>query len=120
VRPIPDDLHEMPPGVEPIGDEADLSPDAATTVRTPLVAPIAAVQERRRQRPLPKQADPAAPLLEVRDLAVRFRMPTGAVQAVRGVSFRLDDGQALGIAGVSGCGKTTTALSLVRLLPSNG
>ena len=120
MRPIPDDLHEMPPGVEPVGDEAEPTPDAATTVRTPLAAPIVAVQERRRQRPLPKLADPQAPLLEVRDLAVRFRMPTGAVQAVRGVSFRLDDGQALGIAGESGCGKTTTALSLVRLLPSNG
>ena len=35
------------------------------------------------------------------------------------MSFRLDDGEALGIAGESGCGKTTTALSLVRLLPSN-
>jgi oligopeptide/dipeptide ABC transporter ATP-binding protein len=36
------------------------------------------------------------------------------------VSFRLDHGEALGIAGESGCGKTTTALSLVRILPSNG
>ncbi len=47
-------------------------------------------------------------------------MPTGSVKAVDGVSFRLDDGEALGIAGESGCGKTTTALSLVRLLPANG
>ena len=36
------------------------------------------------------------------------------------MSFGLDDGEALGLAGESGCGKTTTALSLVRLLPSNG
>ena len=35
------------------------------------------------------------------------------------MSFQLDDGEALGIAGESGCGKTTTALSLVRLLPAN-
>ena len=83
MRPIPDDLHEMPPGVEPVGDEAEPAPDVDTTVRTPLEAPIVAVQERRRQRPLPKLADPQAPLLEVRDLAVRFRMPAGAVQAVR-------------------------------------
>ncbi|MEO5963916.1 MAG: ABC transporter ATP-binding protein [Candidatus Limnocylindrales bacterium] len=74
----------------------------------------------RRQWPLPRQADPKAPLLVVEDLAVRFRMPTGSVKAVDGVSFRLDDGEALGIAGESGCGKTTTALSLVRLLPANG
>ena len=48
MRPIHDDLHEMPPGVEPVGDEAEPAPDAATTVRTPLEAPIAIVQERRR------------------------------------------------------------------------
>ena len=73
----------------------------------------------RRQRPLPKLADPAAPLLEVRDLKTHFRLEQGWVHAVDGVSFRLDDGEALGLAGESGCGKTTTALSLVKLLPSN-
>ncbi|HSL98434.1 MAG TPA: ABC transporter ATP-binding protein [Candidatus Deferrimicrobiaceae bacterium] len=74
----------------------------------------------RRQWPLPKLADPNAPLLEVRDLKTHFRLERGWVRAVDGVSFRLDDGEALGLAGESGCGKTTTALSLVRLLPSNG
>ena len=74
----------------------------------------------RRQWPLPKQAVPGAPLLVVEDLAVRFKMPVGSVKAVDGVSFRVDDGEALGIAGESGCGKTTTALSLVGLLPANG
>jgi oligopeptide/dipeptide ABC transporter ATP-binding protein len=74
----------------------------------------------RRQWPLPRQADPNAPLLVVENLAVRFAMPAGSVKAVDGVSFRLDDGEALGIAGESGCGKTTTALSLVQLLPANG
>jgi oligopeptide/dipeptide ABC transporter ATP-binding protein len=74
----------------------------------------------RRQWPLPKQADPNAPLLEVRDLAVRFSMPSGSVKAVDGVSFTMRDGEALGIVGESGCGKTTTALSLLRLLPANG
>ncbi len=73
----------------------------------------------RRQWPLPKQADPAARLLDVHDLAIRFALPDGSVKAVRGVDFHVDDGEALGIAGESGCGKTTTALSLVRLLPSN-
>jgi peptide/nickel transport system ATP-binding protein len=70
--------------------------------------------------PLPKLAVPGAPLLVVDNLAVRFRMPTGSVKAVDGVSFRLDDGESLGVAGESGCGKTTMALSLVRLLPANG
>jgi len=73
----------------------------------------------RRQWPLPKQAVPGAPLLEVEDLRTYFRLASGVVHAVDGVSFRLDYGEALGIAGESGCGKTTTALSLVQLLPSN-
>jgi oligopeptide/dipeptide ABC transporter ATP-binding protein len=73
----------------------------------------------RRQWPLPKQADPDAPLLEVEDLRVHFRLASGSLKAVDGVSFHVDDGEALGIAGESGCGKTTTALSLVRLLPPN-
>jgi oligopeptide/dipeptide ABC transporter ATP-binding protein len=80
------------------------------------------VQDIRSQRkwPLPKLADPTAPLLEVENLSVRFAMRSGSVKAVEGVSFRLDDGEAMGIAGESGCGKTTTALSLVQMLPANG
>jgi oligopeptide/dipeptide ABC transporter ATP-binding protein len=74
----------------------------------------------RRQWPLPKLADPTAPLLQVRDLKTHFRLPAGWVKAVDGVSFDLKDGEALGLAGESACGKTTTALSLVRLLPANG
>ena len=81
----------------------------------PLAAPSA-----RPPRQLPKLADPAAPLLEVEDLRTEFRLGSGTVQAVRGVGFRLDEGEALGIAGESGCGKTTTAVSLIRLLPPNG
>ena len=73
-----------------------------------------------RQRPLPKLADPTAPLLVVENLKTYFDLGSGQVRAVDGVSFTLRDGEALGIAGESGCGKTTTALSLVRLLPSNG
>ena len=73
----------------------------------------------RRQWPLPKQADPDAPLLVVENLRTHFTLDSGVVKAVDGVSFHLDDGEALGIAGESGCGKTTTALSLVRLLPAN-
>ena len=73
-----------------------------------------------RQRPLPKLADPAAPLLVVENLKTYFDLGSGQVRAVDGVSFTVRDGEALGIAGESGCGKTTTALSLVRLLPSNG
>ncbi|HEX3429218.1 MAG TPA: ABC transporter ATP-binding protein, partial [Candidatus Limnocylindrales bacterium] len=74
---------------------------------------------RRRQWAPPKQAKPGAPLLDVRDLKTYFRLESGTVRAVDGVSFRLDYGEALGIVGESGCGKTTTALSLVQILPSN-
>jgi len=73
----------------------------------------------RRQWPLPKLADPDAPLLVVEDLRTHFSLESGSVKAVDGVSFRLDHGEALGIAGESGCGKTTTALSLVQILPDN-
>jgi peptide/nickel transport system ATP-binding protein len=58
-------------------------------------------------------------LLVVEDLKTYFQLDGATVHAVDGVSFTLRDGEALGIAGESGCGKTTTALSLVRLLPSN-
>ena len=73
-----------------------------------------------RRRTLPKQADPNAPLLIVEGLQTQFALESGTLNAVDGVSFRLDHGQALGIAGESGCGKTTTALSLVQILPANG
>jgi len=72
-----------------------------------------------RDRELPKQAVAGAPLLEVTDLRTYFSLEGATVRAVDGVSFTLEQGEALGIAGESGCGKTTTALSLVRLLPPN-
>ncbi|MBM4294007.1 MAG: ABC transporter ATP-binding protein [Deltaproteobacteria bacterium] len=57
------------------------------------------------------------PLLEVRDLRVSFATPAGAVRAVAGVNFDLRAGETLGLVGESGCGKTVTALSILRLLP---
>jgi peptide/nickel transport system ATP-binding protein len=56
-------------------------------------------------------------LLEVRDLAVTYRTGKQGVRALRGVDFSLDAGQTLGIAGESGSGKSTVALSLLQLLP---
>ena len=73
----------------------------------------------RRQWPLPKGADPDAPLLVVEGLTTTFDLEGTTVHAVEDVGFTLRDGEALGIAGESGCGKTTTALSLVQLLPKN-
>ena len=72
-----------------------------------------------RRTTLPKGADPNAPLLVVEDLKTYFALDGKTVRAVDGISFTLNHGEALGLAGESGCGKTTTAMSLIRLLPSN-
>jgi peptide/nickel transport system ATP-binding protein len=56
-------------------------------------------------------------LLEVSDLSVRFESDEGVVQAVDRVSLTLDHRQVLAIVGESGCGKSVTAMSLLRLLP---
>ena len=59
-------------------------------------------------------------LLEVRDLHVWFDLPQGPpVHAAAGVSFALDEGERFGLVGESGCGKTTTVLALMGLLPPN-
>jgi peptide/nickel transport system ATP-binding protein len=56
-------------------------------------------------------------LLEVSDLSVRFRTDRGPVHAVDRMSFSIDEGEVLGLVGESGCGKSVTALSILRLLP---
>ena len=59
-------------------------------------------------------------LLDVRNLKTYFHTSKGLYKAVDGVSFDLEHGEALGLVGESGCGKTTCALSIVRLLPREG
>ena len=56
-------------------------------------------------------------LLEVEDLQISYTTKAGPVPAVRGVSFRIGRGEVLGLAGESGCGKSTIGLGLLRLLP---
>ena len=56
-------------------------------------------------------------LLEVKDLKTRFRVRKGFIYAVNGVSFYIGREETLGIVGESGCGKTVTMLSLLKLLP---
>ncbi len=60
------------------------------------------------------------PILDVRGLTTHYMTMQGPVEAVDNVSFSVDEGQTLGLAGESGCGKTTAALSIMGLLPSNG
>ncbi|MDF2669559.1 MAG: peptide transporter ATP-binding protein [Paenibacillus sp.] len=57
-------------------------------------------------------------ILDVQDLRVSFRVHGGEVQAVRGVSFHVNKGEAVGIVGESGCGKSVTAQTIMRLIPS--
>ena len=119
--PIPPSARDdiTPPDVETEELEEQEALDAVAAIDE--VAPSAGITTaaQRRQRPLPKLADPAAPLLVVEDLKTYFSTGSGPVRAVDGVSFKVEHGEALGIAGESGCGKTTTALSLVRILPAN-
>jgi oligopeptide transport system ATP-binding protein len=63
------------------------------------------------------QPYPSQPLLAVHDLRTQFCTPDGVVNAVNGVSFTLRESEALGLVGESGCGKSVSALSLMRLIP---
>jgi len=56
-------------------------------------------------------------LLEVENLQVHFRTREGVNRAVDGVSFHVDDGETLAVVGESGCGKSVTAMSILRLIP---
>ena len=59
-------------------------------------------------------------LLEVQNLSTHFFSREGTLRAVDGVSFEVKRGETLGIAGESGCGKSVTAQSIMRLVPANG
>jgi peptide/nickel transport system ATP-binding protein len=75
-------------------------------VTTPNASPVTASQ------------DPDAPVLSVRDLAITYRTQGGDVPAVRGVDLEIGRGEVLGLAGESGCGKSTIVNAILRLLPA--
>ncbi len=56
-------------------------------------------------------------ILKVEDLVTQFNTPEGIVYAVNGVSFELKEGETLGVVGESGCGKSVTMLSILKLIP---
>ncbi|CAK0759316.1 Glutathione import ATP-binding protein GsiA [Gammaproteobacteria bacterium] len=110
-------------------------PDTALTSYTPAYAPttphhllslfiiyVFAIPKRRIQYTyLPR--DPMVNtdvLLEAEDLHTTLTTPHGELHAVDGVSFRIHDGETFALLGESGCGKSLTALSLMRLLPETG
>jgi peptide/nickel transport system ATP-binding protein len=66
--------------------------------------------------PMPPAPDPT-PVLELRDLGVTYRTEVGPVPAVRGVNMSIGPGETVGLAGESGCGKSTVASAVLRLLP---
>ena len=59
------------------------------------------------------------PLLEVRNLTIEFKVQDGLVKAVNGLSFKVYDGEIVGIVGESGSGKSQTMLAIMGLLASN-
>src|SRR5450432_2089724 len=75
-------------------------------------------------RPAEQQSGPAATggpqaLISVRGLGIRFKTSRGEWQATRKIDFDIAPGERVGIVGESGCGKTITGLSILRLLPNN-
>ena len=77
------------------------------------------------ERPTRQSADRKRPrggphaLMSVRGLGIRFKTSQGVWQATRKIDFDIAPGERVGIVGESGCGKTITGLSILRLLPNN-
>ncbi len=65
-------------------------------------------------------AEARVPVLELKDLRTYFFLDEGVLKAVDGVSLRIDPGRTLGVIGESGCGKSVTAQSVLRIVPDPG
>jgi peptide/nickel transport system ATP-binding protein len=84
----------------------------------------ASIEDKRNNDPWKGEKSAAArsgeSVLEVTDLRMHYSTSTGSVRAVDGLSFSVKRGQVMGIVGESGCGKSSLALTIMRLLPPNG
>src|ERR1700736_1440141 len=61
-----------------------------------------------------------APVLEIENLSTHIKLTNSVVQAVGNIDMRVDAGETLGVVGESGCGKSMTGLSILRVLPPGG
>ena len=68
----------------------------------------------------PTKESPVDSVLTVQDLRVHFHTEDGTVKAVDGIDFEVPRGKVLGVVGESGCGKSVTAISVLRLIPRPG
>ena len=96
----------------------DLRPTTITglpSIEDTVIAELVPESQRRRNR-----GELGETLLEVKDLHTSFRTTDGVVQAVTGVDFSVRRGEILGLVGESGCGKSVTSLSILRLISPPG
>ena len=97
--------------LSPESEPAALGPDIERTVIEELVPASA-------RRPKKERGD--RPLLEVHGLRTSFQTRDGVVKAVDGIDFHVDRGEIMGLVGESGCGKSVTSLSIMRLVGRPG
>jgi ABC-type glutathione transport system ATPase component len=89
--------------------------NGAPSIEDTIISELVPESQRRRQK-----GELGETLLEVRDLRTSFRTTDGVVQAVTGVDFSVRRGEILGLVGESGCGKSVTSLSILRLINPPG